>query len=136
MTLSDLARQVRQAFFGYEVQRILRGRDDVRVYIRYPEEERNSLYNLDSMLIRTAEGAEIPFIEVADLVASQSPSRITRIDQRRSLSITADVDKQKANIEAIKREIVQFMDELLLRFPAIRYTIEGRLKNNASPSRD
>jgi multidrug efflux pump subunit AcrB len=128
LTLSDLARQVRQAFFGYEVQRILRGRDDVRVYIRYPEEERNSLYNLDSMLIRTADGAEIPFIEVADLVASQSPSRITRIDQRRSLNITADVDKQRANIEAIKREVVQFMDEILLRFPAIRYTIEGEAK--------
>ncbi len=128
LTLSDLARQVRQAFFGYEVQRILRGRDDVRVYIRYPEEERNSLYNLDSMLIRTADGAEIPFIEVADLVASQSPSQITRIDQRRSLNITADVDKQRANIEAIKREVVQFMDEILLRFPAIRYTIEGEAK--------
>lgn len=128
LSLSDLARQVRQAFFGYEVQRILRGRDDVRVYIRYPEEERNSLYNLDSMLIRTADGAEVPFIEVADLVASQSPSRITRIDQRRSLNITADVDKQKANIEAIKRDITGFMDELLLRFPTIHYTIEGEAK--------
>jgi multidrug efflux pump subunit AcrB len=128
LSLSDLARQVRQAFFGYEVQRILRGRDDVRVYIRYPEEERNSLYNLDSMLIRTADGAEIPFIEVADLVASQSPSRITRIDQRRSLNITADVDKQKANIEAIKQDITRFMDELLLRFPTIHYTIEGEAK--------
>ncbi len=128
LSLADLARQVRQAFFGYEVQRILRGRDDVRVYIRYPEEERNSLYNLDSMLIRTADGAEVPFIEVADLVASQSPSRITRIDQRRSLNITADVDKQKANIEAIKRDISRSMDELLLRFPTIRYTIEGEAK--------
>ncbi len=128
LNLTDLARQVRQAFFGYEVQRILRGRDDVRVYIRYPEDERNSLYNLDSMLIRTADGAEIPFIEVADLVASQSPSRITRIDQRRSLSITADLDKQKANIEAIKRDVTQFMDELLLRFPTIRYSIEGEAK--------
>jgi len=128
LSLSDLARQVRQAFFGYEVQRILRGRDDVRVYIRYPEEERNSLYNLDAMLVRTADGTEIPFIEVADLVASQSPSRITRIDQRRSLSITADVDKQNADIEAIKREVIQFMDEILLRFPAIRYTIEGEAK--------
>ena len=128
LTLTDLARQVRQAFFGYEVQRILRGRDDVRVYIRYPEEERNSLYSLDSMLIRTAAGAEIPFVEVADLVASQSPSRITRIDQRRSLNITADVDKQKADIEAIKRDITHFMDELLLRFPTIRYTTEGEAK--------
>ncbi len=128
LSLSDLARQVRQAFFGYEVQRILRGRDDVRVYIRYPEEERNSLYNLDAMLVRTADGTEIPFIEVADLIASQSPSRITRIDQRRSLSITADVDKQNADIEAIKREVIQFMDEILLRFPAIRYTIEGEAK--------
>ncbi len=128
LNLTDLAIQVRQAFFGYEVQRILRGRDDVRVYIRYPEDERNSLYNLDSMLIRTAEGAEVPFIEVADLVASQSPSRITRIDQRRSLNITADLDKQNANIEALKREISQFMDELLLRFPSIRYSIEGEAK--------
>ncbi len=128
LTLTDLARQVRQAFFGYEVQRILRGRDDVKVYLRYPEEERNSLYNLDTMLIRTAEGAEIPFIEVANLVASQSPSQITRIDQRRSLNVQADLDKQKANIEALKREISTFMDELLLGFPNIHYTIEGEAK--------
>ena len=126
--LTDLALQVRQAFYGYEVQRIIRGRDDVRVFIRYPESERSSLYNLDAMRIRTSEGGEIPFAEVADLVVSQSPAQITRIDQRRSLNITADLDKQQANIEAIKREVSAFMDEQLLRFPAIRYSIEGEAK--------
>ena len=128
LNLTDLALQVRQAFYGYEVQRIIRGRDDVRVFIRYPESERSSLYNLDAMRIRTSEGGEIPFAEVADLVGSQSPSQITRIDQRRSLNITADLDKQQANIEAIKREVSAFMDEQLLRFPAIRYSIEGEAK--------
>lgn len=128
LSLIDLARQVRQGFYGYEVQRILRGRDDVKVFIRYPEKERRSLYNLDTMVIRTPEGVEVPFSQVASLVAGQSPSRITRIDQRRALNITADLDKQSANVEAIKREMESFLEEIVPNFPGIQFSMEGEAK--------
>ena len=61
LTLTDLARQVRQAFYGEEAQRIQRGRDDVRVMVRYPEDERRSLGDLENMRIRTPEGGEVFF---------------------------------------------------------------------------
>ncbi|NIW24748.1 MAG: AcrB/AcrD/AcrF family protein, partial [Gammaproteobacteria bacterium] len=66
LRLSDLARQVRQAFYGEEAQRIQRGRDEVRVMVRYPEDERASLSSLESMRIRTPSGDEVPFSEVAE----------------------------------------------------------------------
>ena len=65
LTLNDLARQVRQAFYGEEAQRIQRGTDDVRVMVRYPEAERKSLGNLENMRIRTKENIEVPFDSVA-----------------------------------------------------------------------
>ncbi len=66
LTLSDLGRQVRQAFFGEEAQRIQRGRDDIRVMVRYPSEKRRSLGDLENMRIRTPDGQEVPFSQVAD----------------------------------------------------------------------
>ncbi|MEN8189032.1 MAG: efflux RND transporter permease subunit [Thermodesulfobacteriota bacterium] len=128
LTLTDLARQVRQGFYGYEVQRILRARDDVRVFIRFPEKERSSLTKLNDMVIRAPNGAEIPFGRVAELVSATSPSRINRIDQRRALNITADLDKQNGDIEAIKRDLNQFLFELSPNFPGIRFSLEGEAK--------
>ena len=68
LTLNDLARQVRQAFYGEEAQRIQRGTDDVRVMVRYPEKERQSLGNLENMRIRTSENIEVPFSTVAKVI--------------------------------------------------------------------
>ena len=61
LTLQDLGRQVRQAFYGEEAQRIQRGRDDIRVMVRYPRDERRSLGDLENMRIRTPDGGEVPF---------------------------------------------------------------------------
>ena len=65
LTLQDLGRQVRQGFFGEEAQRIQRGRDDIRVMVRYPEQQRRSLGDLESMRVRTPDGGEVPFSTVA-----------------------------------------------------------------------
>ncbi|MEM7601083.1 MAG: efflux RND transporter permease subunit, partial [Verrucomicrobiota bacterium] len=72
LTMSDLARQVRQAFFGEEIQKIQRDRDEVRVMLRYPLEDRKSIAALESMMIRTADGRAVPFTSVADAVIEQS----------------------------------------------------------------
>ena len=65
LTLEDLARQVRQAFYGEQAQRIQRGRDDIRVMVRYPKDRRASLADLDNLRIRTPSGDEAPFYVVA-----------------------------------------------------------------------
>ena len=67
LTLNDLARQTRQAFYGEEAQRVQRGTEDVRVMVRYPEDERRSLGDLEDMRIRTPAGVEVPFSAVANV---------------------------------------------------------------------
>ncbi len=78
LSLNDLASQVRAAFYGVEAQRIQRGEEEVRVMVRYPEHQRESLGNLESMTIRTADGDEVPFTAVAEIEERMSPATIER----------------------------------------------------------
>ena len=80
--MQDLARQVRQAFYGDEALRIQRGRDDVRVMVRYSDEERHSVAGIEDMRIRTMDGQEIPIEEVADITPGRSYSVVNRIDRK------------------------------------------------------
>jgi len=93
LTLNDLARQVRQAFYGEEAQRIQRGTEDIRVMVRYPELERRSLGDLEDMRIRTATGSEVPFAAVAEVDFGTGFSTIRRVDRQRVVTVTADVDR-------------------------------------------
>ena len=125
LTLSDLSSQVRQAFFGFEVQTLQRDRDDVRVVVRYPLSERQSLDNLQTMMIRTPDGSNVPFSEVADADIGRGFSSITRVDRKRTVNIEADIDKENTDIEAIKRELLADMPEILASFPDISFSLEG-----------
>jgi len=128
VTLVELARQVRQAFFGFEVQRMLRGREEIKVLVRYQADERQSLQTLERMMIRTADGTEVPFTEVARLIPARSPAAINRIDRRRTVNVTADANKDLADLEAIKRDIDDYLATRLAAFPGVKYTLEGEAK--------
>ena len=91
ITLSDLARQVRQGFFGDQALRFQRGSDDVRVMVRYPEDERRTLGDVRAMRIRTPMGAEVPFTEVATAAVGQSYATIQRVDGQRIVTVSASV---------------------------------------------
>lgn len=106
LTLNDIATQVRQAFFGAEAQRIQRGSDDIRVMVRYPEPERQSLGNLEDLLIRTPSGAEVPFLSIADYTLGNSYSSIRRQDGRRVITVIGDVDRNIITPEEIRREVI------------------------------
>lgn len=95
LRLEDVARQVRQGFYGDEVQRLQRGRNEVKVFVRYPRDERKSIADLDRMKIRTASGGQVPFPEVAVASFGRSYSTIQRADRQRMIKITADVDKAR-----------------------------------------
>ena len=92
LTLQDLGRQVRQAFYGEEAQRIQRGRDDIRVMVRYPREQRQSLGSLETMRVRTPDGGEVPFSQVALVEPGRGFASIRRIDRSRAVNVTASVD--------------------------------------------
>ena len=106
VTLNDIATQVRQAFYGAESQRIQRGSDDIRVMVRYPEPERQSLGNLENLLIRTPAGAEVPFLSIATFSLGSSYSSINRRDGRRVITVRGDVDRTIVTPEEIQREII------------------------------
>jgi multidrug efflux pump subunit AcrB len=127
LTLADLGRQVRQAFYGEEAQRIQRGRDDVRVMVRYPVAERRSLSDLEQMRIRTPDGREIPFSEVARVVPGRGFASITRVDRRRAIHVTADVDSAQATPGGIVEQLGStILPDLLARYPGVNYTFEGQ----------
>ena len=126
ITMSSLARQVRQAFYGDEVQRIQRGRDEVKVFLRYPKSERVSLNNLEQMNVRVGSNVEVPLGQVATMKLSSGYSTITRTDRKRSINITADVDLTEANAnEIITKFEKDHIEPLLDNYPSVNYSFEG-----------
>ncbi len=129
LTLSDLGRQVRQAFYGEEAQRIQRGRDDIRVMVRYPESERRSLDDLDNLRIRTPDGGEVPFYAVAEARLGRGYANIKRADRRRVIDVTADIDAGQANANEILGQLRKdFLPGLLAAHPGLTYSLEGEQK--------
>ncbi|MEO1574900.1 MAG: efflux RND transporter permease subunit, partial [Pseudomonadota bacterium] len=120
LTLSSLGRQVRQAFYGEEAQRIQRGRDELRVMVRYPLEERRSVADLRNMRIRTPSGAQVPFESVADVEFGQAYSSIERVDRQRTITVSANADQEKAEPGKIVTELYKdFIPDLLARYPSV-----------------
>ena len=132
LTLEDVARQVRRAFYGEEAQRIQRGVDDVRVMVRYTEEERRSLGTLEDMRIRTPSGAEVPFSSVARAELGRGYSTIRRTDRQRVVNVTADVDRtQITENEVVSDLLSNAVPEILGDFPGISYGLEGMQEEQA-----
>lgn len=126
LSQAELARQVRQAFYGEEAQRIQRGRDEVKVMVRFPEAHRRSLADLENLRLRTPDGGEIPFGTAAAIASSRGPASIQRTDRRRVINVTADVDRIRGNANEVISDLrVHVLPRLLADFPEIRYSLAG-----------
>jgi multidrug efflux pump subunit AcrB len=126
LTMASLGRQVRQAFYGEEAQRIQRGKDELRVMVRYPEEDRRSISDLENMRIRTPGGDEVPFESVADVSFGQSYSTIRRLNRARTITVSADIDPEIAEPGKIAEEISdEYIPIMLSRHSGISYGLEG-----------
>ena len=121
----DLARQVRQAFYGEEAQRIQRGKDDVRVMVRYPEEGRRSLGALEEMRIRTADGTEVPFAAVADARLGRGFASIRRSDRRRVVNVRGEIDRSVSTPESVLADLEKDLPGLLAAYPGVEYEFDG-----------
>ena len=129
ITQRDLAQQVRQAFYGEEVQRIQRGRDDVKVMVRYSEAERRSLQSLEEMRIRAGDGTELPFAAVANIELGRGFSTIKRADRRRIISVSANVDRSISTPETIIADVERDMPSILRDFPGVHHSMGGEQKD-------
>lgn len=131
LNLNQVARQVRQAFYGEEAQRIPRGSEDVRVLVRYPKADRESLDQLKRMRIRTAEGAEVPLLEVAEVVFVPGYTIIERRDRKRSITLTARVGPEgdaQAIVAAMKQK---FELDWQRQYPGFALEPDGNMRDQA-----
>jgi multidrug efflux pump subunit AcrB len=130
LTQADLARQVRQGFYGDEVQRVQRGRDDMRVMVRYPQDERRSLADLENMRLRLQDGTEIPFKEVARAELGRGYASINRADRRRIVSVTADVDQAVTTGNEVNAALMaDVLPELRRQYPGLIYGFQGEQRD-------
>ena len=106
ITLDDVTRQVREAFYGREVQRLPRGGEDVRVIVRYPEVARNSIDSLQDLRIRGENGVEVPLFSVADVSFTEGVSRIRRRDRKRVVNAGAHIRGEKSEVARIKADML------------------------------
>jgi multidrug efflux pump subunit AcrB len=129
VTMRGLAKQVRQAFYGEEALRIQRGRDDVKVMVRYADQQRSSLSGFDEMRIRTNDGQEIPIEEVADIAHGRAYSTINRVDRKRTVTVISDIDETTANASQIIADLkANFLPKLVERYPGVSFDLEGQAK--------
>jgi len=131
LTTSEVVSQVRAGFFGGEAQRILRGIDEVKIWVRYGREDRSSLSDLEEMRIRTQGGGSYPLGEIADLSIDRGVMSINHIDGQRVINVMADVTSTKASVPTLLADIkANVMPGITNRYPEVRYSFEGESYEN------
>jgi len=132
LTLRDVAGQVRQGFFGQEIQRIQRGRDEIRVWLRYRPEDRGSLGYIDAMRIRSADGREVPFSELADYTITRGVSVINRLDRKQEIRVEAAQADATEDLPPILAEIeTDVLPRIRADVPGIDVSFEGQSRNQS-----
>ncbi len=130
VTTADVARQVRQGFYGEEVQRLPRDGQDVRVFVRYPRSDRESLDHLKNMRIRTNDGRELPLYTVAKIEFADGITRILRRERQRAVIVSAEVASER--IEEIRSALSEeFFEDFDARHPTVTRGNIGRAQGQA-----
>jgi len=137
LTLSDLAMQVRHAFYGAEALRFQRDQDEVKLLVRYPDSERKSLGYVEEMRIRAPDGTEAPFSQVAQVSMEQGYAAIQRAQRFRVIKVTADVDESVTNAFEVRKALEnEVLPKLKYGSPGLRYTMEGEGKEQKESMED
>ncbi len=131
LTLEDLGRQVRYAFYGAEAQRIQRGSDELKVMVRFPRDERRSLADVENMRIRVQDGGSVPFRAVAAAESGRGAASIFRRDGFRTVNVIADLDEDAANSNEVLMSLERIDLPVIMReFPGVQYSFEGEQKQS------
>lgn len=129
ITEAELGRQVRDAFYGAEALRFQRGRNEVKVMVRYPEADRKSLSSLKDMHIRTPQGGSVPLGVAARVIEGRGFTSINRTDRKRVVNVTGDVDPTVANAEEINKDLqASVLPRLQADYPGLGVDFEGEAK--------
>lgn len=129
---ADITNQIRQAFFGEEAQRLIIGTDEVRVWVRYPEEDRLTISQLESMKIKDTQGNEYPLQELADYTMGRGVMNINHFNGKREVRIEADlVDPYEPVPPIIEKVREEILPPVLAKYPGVTYSFEGQQRNSA-----
>ena len=124
---ADLAETVRATYYGEEVMRVQRGRHEVKIMVRYPREDRHTLANFNEIRVRTSDGIERPITELAEVDIVRGYSTIHRIEQKRCITVSADINEQEGNANNIVATLRKdFMPELKRELPGVDVLWEGQ----------
>ncbi|QGY39566.1 MMPL family transporter [Pseudodesulfovibrio cashew] len=126
LTAEDVARQVRAAYYGTEVLRQQRGRNEIKVVVRRPENERVSEYDLEELMVMTPSGTEVPLREVVDIKQGRAYTVIKRRDGRRVLSVTADVTPRDQASQVMNAVMKDVLPGLKAQYPGLSCTMQGK----------
>ncbi len=126
LTAQAVARQVRNAFYGAEVLRQQRGRNEIKIMVRLPESERVRQTHIEDLLLWTATGNEIPLKEVVQIKPGRAYTEINRHNGRRSVQITANVTPKSKAGEILTDLKAVVLPELIEKYPGLQYSFEGQ----------
>lgn len=130
ITERDMAQQVRSAFFGAEALRLQRGRNEVKVMVRYPDEDRRSLSDVEHLHVRTRNGGEVPFTAAATVQDGVGYSEITRTDRKRVVQVSANVNEAEANPDEIVADLQNgLLAQLRADYPGLNVDLEGESRD-------
>ena len=135
-TLSEVGGQIRDAFFGNEVQRLQRGRDEVKVMVRLPETDRRTIETIEKFKVVSPTGERVALREVVEYRFGSGPAVINRTDRKRSVKITADVDGDTNANEVVGRYTKEVLSEMETLFPTVRWGFEGEQEDQANSVRE
>lgn len=136
LTMRDVIFQVRQGYFGQEVQRLQRGLDEVKVWVRYDLADRSSVEKLETMRIRTSSGLEVPFEEVATYEIERGILAINHLDGRREVRIEAELGDPTVSSAAIMTDINEsILPPILTKYPSLSVSYEGQSKEQEKMKR-
>jgi len=125
LTPADIGSQLRGSFYGSLAIRLLRGTNEIEVRVKLPEDERKDIYNLEELVIRTPAGAEVPLMDVARVHRGEAFARIDRRDGRRIVSVSMDVEPDRAMGQVITAINEDVLPRLATQHPGLTWTFEG-----------
>ncbi len=126
LTTQSLATQVRSAFYGVEARKVQRRREDVKIMVRYPPDYRRRIHDIEMLRVATPSGQLVPFTEVARLTEGSGYASIKRTDQRRTVTVTADVDTNVSNSHRVIADLTGYFPDILRRYPGVQLAFGGQ----------
>ncbi len=127
LNTEGVMRQVRNGFFGYQAQRFQRGQDEIKVWVRYNEENRFSITRLDEMKITTPSGAKVPFKEIANYTIARGEVAINHIDGRREVQVSSDLANPKDSAPEILNDLREnVLPSIIEKYPSVTPIYDGQ----------